>query len=118
MRSSRAHRSGAGEEGWRDTRRCAVARHLAKRIGEELGEEGWRGKREGETEGVLTKFSTSNPYLAGGEKSIALYRSINQWNNLEQLGISSEDPQTLENPRQKFGRYAYQKNYFRWHSAP
>ena len=40
---------------------------LAKRIGEKVGEEDWRGGEEGGGRAALIK--SSNPHLAGGEKS-------------------------------------------------
>ena len=50
-----------GEEDWRHTWQCRLARHLAKRIGEEEDEE----KEEEEKQTALIK--SGNPHLAGGE---------------------------------------------------
>ena len=52
-----------------------LARHLAKRLGETLGEEDWRGgggeeEGEGEEEGDAALIKSSNPHLAGGEKTL------------------------------------------------
>ena len=50
-----------------------LARHLAKRLGETLGEEDWRGgggEEEGEEEGDAALIKSSNPHLAGGEKTL------------------------------------------------
>ena len=82
-------RSGAGGEGWRDTRRRAVARHLAKRIGEELGEEGWRGGRKGIVcslvsffnLGRLCQYSHSQslqPFTEGGKSTTPLPSCIHR----------------------------------------
>ena len=51
-----------GEEDWRDTWQCGLARHLAKRIGEEEDEE---KKEEEEKQTALIR--SSNPHLAGGK---------------------------------------------------
>ena len=54
-----------------------LARHLAKRLGETLGEEDWRGgggeegeEGEEEEEGDAALIKSSNPHLAGGEKTL------------------------------------------------
>ena len=50
--------------------RRGLTRHLAKRIGETLGKEDWRGEggEEGE-EGEAVLIKSSNPHLAGGDKT-------------------------------------------------
>ena len=55
-----------GEEDWRDTLQCELARHLAKRIGEEENDEKKGAEEEEEKQTALIK--SSNPHLAGGEK--------------------------------------------------